>query len=104
MKFLYVRNSGAQLAIPASSVVGIYATAQRNISIYFNSLGTKNRNSGVISLNGIPVNSEDIYVDVVERLSKEIASDSGNMFVVLADSVSGDFFDKNITSATITLS
>lgn len=104
MKFLYVRNSGGQLAIPASSVVGIYSTAQRSVVIYFNSLGTKNRNSGTITLVGIPADSADVYVDVVERLSKEIASDSGNMFVVLADSVSGDFFNKNITSATINLS
>lgn len=103
MKFLYVRSAGSQLAVPASSVVGVYSTSQREVAIYFNSLGTKNRNSGRILLTGFGPNEEDEQVRVVENISKEIASDNGNMFVLLADTKENEFYDDKITGFSIRL-
>ena len=101
MKFLYVRIGLTQsLAIPASSVVGIYQSAQRQIDIYFNSLGSKNKNSGKIELTGIGADPAE-YVRIVKDLSRVIASDSGNMFVTLADTVTGEFFDGEIDNVTV---
>ena len=101
MKFLYVRIGITQsLAIPASSVVGIYQGAQRQIDIYFNSLGSKNKNSGLISLSGIGTDPAE-YVRIIKDLSRVIASDSGNMFITLADTVTGEFFDDDISTVTV---
>mgnify|MGYP003132031166 FL=1 len=101
MKFLYVRIGLTQsLAIPASSVVGIYQGAQRQIDIYFNSLGSKNKNSGKIELTGISADPAE-YVRIIKDLSRVIASDSGNMFITLADTVTGEFFDDDISTVTV---
>ena len=102
MKFLYVRITNSQsLAIPASSVVGIYQGAQRQIDIYFNSLGSKNKNSGKIELTGIGADPAE-YVRIIKDLSRAIASDSGNMFITLADKATDVFFDNDITNVTVT--
>ena len=102
MKFLYVRIGVTQsLAIPASSVVGIYQSAQREIDIYFNSLGSKNKNSGKIELTGLDADQTADYVRIVKDLSRVIASDSGNMFITLADTVTGEFFDSEIDNVNV---